>query len=91
MEVIVFFEPIKYFQSNDIQKNNKSKKLGEFCWTEKYQTIEEYVNIYNKKLFMRNYLSKSSEVHLNMNFVISDMKVYLVKFFLLNIPEAIST
>ena len=37
---------------------------------------------------MRNYFSKCSEVHLKINFVISDMIVYLVKFFLLNINEA---
>ena len=37
---------------------------------------------------MRNYFSKSSEVHLKINFVISEIKVYLVRFFLLNIPEA---
>ena len=37
---------------------------------------------------MRNYFSKSSEVHLKINFVISDMVAYLVKFFLLNIHEA---
>ena len=43
---------------------------------------------YNKKLFMRNYFSKCSEVHLKINFVISDMIVYLVKFFLVNINEA---
>ena len=44
---------------------------------------------YNKKLFVRNYFWKCSEVvHLKINFVISDMEVYLVKFFLLNIYEA---
>ena len=37
---------------------------------------------------MRNYFSKSSEVHLKINFVISDMVTYLLKFFLLNIHEA---
>ena len=38
---------------------------------------------------MRNYFWKCSEVvHLKINFVISDMEVYLVKFFLLNIHEA---
>ena len=37
---------------------------------------------------MRNYFSKCSEIHLEINFVISDMEVYLVKFFLLNIHEA---
>ena len=62
---------------------------GEFCWTEKYVKIEEYVNIYNK-LFIRNYFSKYSEVQLEINFVISKMKVYLEKFFLLNIHEATS-
>ena len=38
---------------------------------------------------MMNYFSKCSEVHLKINFVISEMKVYLVKFFLLNIHEAL--
>ena len=47
-----------------------------------------YVNIYNKKLFVRNYFSKYSEVQLEINFVISEIKVYLEKFFLLNIHEA---
>ena len=37
---------------------------------------------------MRNYFSKCSEVHVKINFVINDMVVYLVKFFLLNIYEA---
>ena len=38
---------------------------------------------------MRNYFSKWSEVQLEMiNFVINKMKVYLEKFFLLNIHEA---
>ena len=56
----------------------------------KYLKIEEYVNIYNKKLFVRNYFSKCSEVHLKINLVISEMKEYLAKFFLLNIHEATS-
>ena len=36
-----------------------------------------------------NYFSKCSEVQLKINFVISEMKVYLVKFSLLNIHEAL--
>ena len=40
-----------------MQKNKKQKtKKGEFCWTEKYVKIEEYVNIYNQtcdKLFFK--------------------------------------
>ena len=37
---------------------------------------------------MRNYFWKCSEVvHLKINFVISNIEVYLVKFFLLNIHE----
>ena len=44
--------------------------------------------MYNNKLLVRNYFSKCSEVHLKINFVISDMKMYLVKFFLVNIHEA---
>ena len=36
-----------------------------------------------------NYFSKCLEVHLKTNFVISEMKVYVVKFFLLNIHEAL--
>ena len=36
-----------------------------------------------------NYFSKCSEVHVKINFVISEMKVYLIKFFLLNIHEAL--
>ena len=38
---------------------------------------------------MMNYFSKCSEVQLKINFVISEMKVYLVKFSLLNIHEAL--
>ena len=36
-----------------------------------------------------NYFSKCSEVQVKINFVISEMKVYLVKFFPLNIHEAL--
>ena len=39
---------------------------------------------------MMNYSSKCSEEHLKINFVISEMKVYLVKVFLLNTYEATS-
>ena len=39
---------------------------------------------------MRNYFSKYSEVQLEINFIISEMKVYLDKFFLLKIHEAAS-
>ena len=35
----------------------------------------EPVNIYNEKLLVRNYFSKLSEVHLEINFVITEMKV----------------
>ena len=38
---------------------------------------------------MMNYFSKCSEVYLKINFVISEMKVYFVKFFLLNIDDAL--
>ena len=47
----LFFEPIKIFQSSAKQKNKiktKNKTYVEFCWTEKYLKIEEYVNIYNR-------------------------------------------
>ena len=79
-----------------MQKNKTETKnltYGEFCWTEKYLEIEEYVNIYNRKLFVTNYFSKyseGSEVHLKIDFVISEMKVYLVKFFLVNNHEVTS-
>ena len=36
---------------------------------------------------MRNCFSKCSEVHLKITFVISNMEVYLAKFFFLNIHE----
>ena len=39
---------------------------------------------------MRNYFSKYSEVKLEINFVISEMKVHLEKFSFLNIHEATS-
>ena len=64
--------------------------LGQFYWTEKDLKIEEYVNVYNKKLFLKNYFSKYSGVQIQINFVISKIKVYLEKFFLLNIHEATS-
>ena len=35
----------------------------------------EPVNIYNEKSFVRNYFSKFSEVHLEINFVTTEMKV----------------
>ena len=38
---------------------------------------------------MMKYFSKCSEVHVKINFVISEMKVYLVRFVLLNIHEAL--
>ena len=38
---------------------------------------------------MMNYFSKYSEVHTKINFVINEMKVCLVKFFLINIHEAL--
>ena len=38
---------------------------------------------------MMSYFSKCLEMHLKINFVISEMKVYLVKFFLLNIHETL--
>ena len=36
-----------------------------------------------------NYFSKCSEEHIKINFVISEMKGYLVKFFLVNIHKAL--
>ena len=43
----------------------------------------------HKELFMRNVFLKCSEVvHLKINFIINDMEVYLVKFFVLNIHKA---
>ena len=40
------------------------------------------------RVFVRNYFWKCSEkVHLKINFVISDMEVFLVKLFVLNIQE----
>ena len=87
----MFFEPIKIFQSNAIQKNKtKTKKLNvrRVLLNLKISKNRGICKHYNKKLFVRNYFSKCSEVHLMVNFVINDMEVYLVKFFLLNIHEA---
>ena len=78
----MFFEPIKIFQSNDIQKNKQTNKQKT-----KRSFVEHRVCKQNK-LFVRNYFSKCSEVHLKINFVISDMEVYLVKLSPLNIYEA---
>ena len=51
---------------------------------------EKYINIYDTKLFVSNYFSECSGVLLKINFVINELKVYLVKFFLLNIHEVTS-
>ena len=37
---------------------------------------------------MRSYFSKCPEVHLKINFVISEMKVYVVRVLFLNIHKA---
>ena len=86
----LFFEPIKVFQSNAIQKSNKNKKLNKrrVLLNLKKSKNRGICKHYNKKLFVSNYFSKWSEVYLKINFIISDMKVYLVKFFLLNIHKA---
>ena len=89
----MFFEPSKVFQCSDISKNKtKAKKLNvrRVLLNWKISKNRKYVNVYNKKLFLRNYFSKCSEVHLKIKFVISNMKVYLVKFLLLNVHEATS-
>ena len=80
-------QPVKLNPASAIQKNNKNKKLNVrrvlLSWK-----ISKNRRIYkhNKKLFVRNYFSKRST--LKVHFVVSKVKVYLVKFFLLNILEA---
>ena len=90
----MLLEPIKIFQSSAIQKNKtKVEKLNVRIVLlnqkiSKNRGISKH--LYNKKLFVKNYFSKYSEVQLLINFVISEMKVYLGKFFLLNIDKATS-
>ena len=43
---------------------------------------------YNTMLFVRNHLSECLEVHLQINLAISEVKLYLMNFILLNIHEA---
>ena len=90
----MFFEPIKIFQSNAIQKNKtKTKKLNirRVLLNLKISKNRGISKHYNKKLFVRNYFWKCSEVvHLKINFVVNDMEVYLVMFFLLNIHDTTS-
>ena len=80
----LFFKPIKIFRSivtKKKQKNpkktkqNKSKKriVG---LTEKYLKIEEYLNIYDRKLCERNQCLECSGILLKMGFIACEMKVY---------------
>ena len=80
----------KFFNLTPYRKAKKTKKLNKrrVLLNLKKSKNRGICKHYNKKLFMRNYFSKWSEVHLKINFIISEMKVYLVKFFLLNIHEA---
>ena len=81
MEVIVFWANQNFsIQRHTEKQTNKQKKT-------KRSFVEHRVCKQNK-LFVRNYFSKCSEVHLKINFVISDMEVYLVKLSPLNIYEA---
>ena len=51
----LFFKPIKIFWSIVTQKNKKNKSKKRFVGlTEKYLKIEEYLNIYDGKLYKRN-------------------------------------
>ena len=83
---------MKFFQSNVIQRNKtKTKKLNvrRVLLNLKISKNRGICKHYNKKLFTRNYFCKCSEaVHLKINFVINDMEVYLLKFFVLNIHKA---
>ena len=51
----LFFKPIKIFWSTVTEKKQKNKSKKTFVGlTEKYQKIEEYLNIYDGKLYERN-------------------------------------
>ena len=47
------------------KRKQKTKRKESFVELKKYLKIEEYVNIYNKKLFVRNYFSKNLKIKLN--------------------------
>ena len=71
------------------EKQNKKLNVRRVLLNWKISKNRGICKHYNKKLFVRNYFWKCSEVvHLKINFVINDMEVYLVKFFTLNIHEA---
>ena len=57
------------------QNKNKSKKSFVEV-TEKYLKIEEYLNIYDGKLFERNECLESSGILLRMDFVSCEMNMY---------------
>ena len=72
------------------EKQNKNKKLNVRRVLLNLK-ISKNKGIYkhNTKLFVRNYFWKCSEVlQFKINFVIKNMEVYLVKFFVLNIHKA---
>ena len=77
------------FQTNRYtEKKNKFKRKKTFVeLPEKYLKIEEYVKIYDKRLFEGNYYSKCPGVLLKIGFFTCEIKVYLMKFFLLDIHE----
>ena len=77
MEVSVFWTNQNF---SNFKQKAKRKKKSFVELTEQYLKIEEYVNIYDCKLFARNYSSECSEVLLKFNFVISEMKLYLMNF-----------
>ena len=82
----------KFFNQAPCRKTKqkqKTKRKESYVNSLKISKNTWNVNIYNRKLFTMNNFSKCSEVHFKINFVISEMKVYLVKLFLLNIHEAL--
>ena len=89
VEVIVFWANQNFsIQRHTEKQTNKqtNKKLNVVLLN--WKISKNRVCKHDKKLFVRNYFSKCSEVLLKINFVISDMEVYLVKLSPLNIYEA---
>ena len=93
MEVIVYWANQDFLIKCHTEKQNKQKTKHKESFAEltgKYLKLEEYLNIDDGKLLVRNYFAECSEVLLQSNFVISDIKVYLMNVFILNIHKGTS-
>ena len=65
-----FLSQSKYFDQLSHKKNKKNKSKKRFVGlTEKYLKIEEYLNIYDGKLYKRNQCLECSGILLKMGFI----------------------